>query len=42
MYHIVYKITNLVNDKIYVGKHSTNKNTRFVYERFYKHVDKKS
>jgi hypothetical protein len=23
-YHIVYQITNLINDKIYIGKHSTN------------------
>ena len=24
MFHIIYKITNLVNDKIYIGAHSTN------------------
>jgi len=24
IYHIVYKITNTINGKIYIGKHSTN------------------
>ncbi len=23
-YHIIYKVTNLINNKIYIGKHSTN------------------
>ncbi|MDX1532723.1 MAG: hypothetical protein R3230_00795 [Nitrosopumilaceae archaeon] len=34
-YHYIYKTTNLVNDKYYIGKHSTNSlNVKDYCERY--------